>query len=171
MGNNPATDGYYMPLPTAVAGLTESERDKVLGDEAKRYITAKPGAFVLRSIKKAILLHVGETISVHWNAEGIKQRFGEGALLPLKLLNQGFWTTMLLLGLVGLMIMIRTCGFVATLVHPIILTWIYFTMTYAVTVIQDRYHFPSHPLIAILAATAILTLVRRTHSVRSSQEA
>jgi hypothetical protein len=46
-----------------------------------------------------------------------------------------------------------------SLMHPIVLTWIYFTVVYAVTAVQDRYHFPSHPFIAMLAAMAIMAAV------------
>ena len=87
MGNNPDSNGFYTPEPTRTAGLNEYEQDKVLGDEAMQYIIAEPVAFVLRTIKKAILLQVGETIAVHWNEGGIKHRFGERVLFPLKILT------------------------------------------------------------------------------------
>jgi 4-amino-4-deoxy-L-arabinose transferase-like glycosyltransferase len=156
MGNNPASDGYYMPLPTSTSGLNEYQRDKVLGERAMQYIKTAPLAFVLRTIKKAVLLHASETIAVHWNADGIKQRFGEGALLPFKLITQGFWLGVLLSALVGFFILIRERGIIPGLLHPLAMTWNYFTAVYAVTAIQDRYHFPSQPCISVLAAFAIM---------------
>jgi 4-amino-4-deoxy-L-arabinose transferase-like glycosyltransferase len=161
MGNNPDTQGFYMPLPASVEGLNEYQRDKALGEEAKRYIMAEPVSFVLRTIKKAALLHIGETIAIHWNEEGIKYRLGERALFPLKLLTQGFWIAALLLALAGLIVMVRERGIIFAFIHPVILTWFYFTAIYAVTVIQDRYHFPLHPLISMLASVTTLAAVRR----------
>lgn len=163
MGNNPDSDGSYMSLPTITANVNESKLDRALGEQAKRYIFSHPIAFVLRSIKKAVLLHVGETIAVHWNTEGIKRRFGESALFPLKLITQGFWTGALLLALSGLVIMMRANGIVSTMMHPVVVTWGYFTAIFAVTAIQDRYHFPSHPFIAMLAAIAIVGVARLAH--------
>ena len=162
MGNNPQTSGFYMKMPASTDGLDEYQRDRVLGAEAVRYIVEQPTAFLLRTMKKAVLLHLGETIAVHWNAEGIKQRFGEAALLPLKLITQGYWMGMLAMGIAGLLVLFAQLGLLATLLHPIVLTWAYFTALYAATVVQDRYHFPCHPLIAILAAIAMLAAVKRS---------
>ena len=61
-----------MPLPEFTRALNEYDRDKLLGEEAKRFILAHPAEFIFRTVKKAVLLHAGETIAVHWNAEGIK---------------------------------------------------------------------------------------------------
>jgi hypothetical protein len=58
---------------------------------------------------------MGETIAVSWNAEGIRQRFGESTLFPLKLFTQASWTALLFLGLTGLVAMIREGGLMATL--------------------------------------------------------
>ena len=46
--------------------------------------------FVSGTLKKAALLHLTETIAITWNTEGIKERFGENTLFPLKLVTQGF---------------------------------------------------------------------------------
>jgi hypothetical protein len=162
MGNNPDASGFFM-TPIAPPGLSEYEQNKVLGEQAKHYIIAKPVAFVLRTIKKAVLLHVGETIAVYWNAEGIQRRFGEQALFPMKALMEGFWLVVLPLGLAGIVVMVSQRGIVPALTHPVVLIWIYFTLAYAVILIADRFHFPSHPLISLLAALSILATVKRTH--------
>ncbi len=105
MGNNPAATGYYMH-PRETPGLNEYERDKALGEEAVKYIIADPVAFILRTIKKAVFLHVSETIAVHWNAKGISRQFGERAQNPLKIVTQTYWTMVLLLALIGAAMMI-----------------------------------------------------------------
>lgn len=161
MGNNPASAGTYMPLPTSMEKLTEYEIDKQLGKAALGYITDHPLIFVFRTMKKAILLHLNETIAVDWNVEGIKQRLGGSSVLPLKLLMQGYWLLVLLLALAGIVALIRDHGVTTTLMHPIVATWIYFTAVYSLTVVQDRYHFPSQPFVAILSAVAIVSAMRR----------
>jgi 4-amino-4-deoxy-L-arabinose transferase-like glycosyltransferase len=168
MGNNANSDGYYMPLPASIHGLSEYDQNKVLGEEAWRYILDNPGPFILRSIKKAALLHISETIAVIWNTEGIKQRFGENVLLPLKLITRGFWTAVLLFALGGVAILVRMRGILQTLMNPTVLIWIYFTAVYSIFVASDRYHFPSHPYISMLAAVAILASVRRLQSRNGS---
>jgi 4-amino-4-deoxy-L-arabinose transferase-like glycosyltransferase len=168
MGNNPATTGSYMDVPSFVSEMDEYERDKALGREAMQYIFAEPVQFVLRTIKKAALLHVGETMSVHWNAPGITQRFGESALFPLKLVTQAFWTATLLCALAGLMVKALKDGLLRTITNPIVLTWLYFSAFYAAILIQDRFHFPSHPLVALLASVAILRASKRIQAVKKS---
>ena len=106
------------------------------------------------------MLHLNETIAVHWNVKGIKQRLGETAILPLKILTQAYWSLVLLLALVGIGVLVYKLGLFATFLHPVLATWIYFTAVYSVIVVQDRYHFPSHPFIAILAAIAIVSAIR-----------
>ena len=162
IGNNPNANGYYMSPPASTQDLSEYEQDKTLGQEARRYIFEKPTLFVLSAIKKVFQLHIGETIAVHWNAEGIKKRLGENVIFPLKLLTQVYWTCMLLLAVVGLVVMGRGLGVTHTVMHPAVLTWAYFTAFYAIFFVSDRYHIPSHPFIAMLAANAIQFVAKRT---------
>ncbi len=164
MGNNPDSDGFYMPLPPSVQGLNEYERGQMLGDKAIRYIKAEPVQFVLRTIKKAVLMHKGETIAIHWNEEGIKKRFGPDALFPLKLVTQGYWTVVLLLALVGFSLLIRERGLLYAFLHPVVVTWAYLTAVPAIFVVQDRYHFPAHPFISVLAAITIVWLARTIYA-------
>jgi 4-amino-4-deoxy-L-arabinose transferase-like glycosyltransferase len=165
IGNNPNSTGYYMDPyadpPASTKGLNEYEQDKAFQKEALRYIFEKPASFVARSMKKAVLIYIGETTAIHWNVEGLKQRFGESVLFPLKLLTQSFWTVVLLLALAGLIIMLKEFGPVPTLTNPAVLTLGYFTAFYSLFLAADRYHFPSHPFVALLAANAILFIAKR----------
>jgi 4-amino-4-deoxy-L-arabinose transferase-like glycosyltransferase len=165
IGNNPNSTGYYMDPyadpPASTKGLNEYEQDKAFEQEALRYIFERPASFVARSMKKAVLIYIGETTAIHWNVEGLKQRFGESVLFPLKLLTQSFWTVVLLLALAGLIIMLKEFGPVPTLTNPVVLTLAYFTAFYALFQAADRYHFPSHPFVALLAANAILFIAKR----------
>jgi hypothetical protein len=163
MGNNPDSEGIYTSPPASMKNLNEYEREKQLSAIAWRYIIDHPFSFVVRTTKKAILLHLNETIAVHWNVDGIKQRLGDGAVLPLKLMMQVYWSLVLLLALVGLVVLLRRNGLIPTLLHPIVATWIYFTAVYSVLLVQDRYHFSSDPFIAMLAAIA---MVHAAHHVQ-----
>ena len=156
MGNNPNSDGFYSPLPGSVQGLNEYDQNKILSEDAMLYMSEHPLEFVSRTVKKAVLLHVTETIAITWNFEGIRQRIGENALFPLKLLTQGFWTGVLLLAFGGIIVLMRRDGILQALTNPALLIWIYFTAVYSIYVVADRYHFPSHPFISMLAAVAIL---------------
>ena len=106
-------------------------------------------------------MYVGETSAIHWNVEGLKQRFGESVLFPLKLLTQGFWMVMLLLSVACLILLLKQHGPVRTVTNPAVLTLVYFTAFYAIFLVGDRYHFPSHAIIALLAANIIQFIVTR----------
>ena len=170
VGNNANSDGYYMPIPAWTEGLGEYEQDRRLGQEARRFILDNPSTFILRGIKKAVLLHLNETIAVTWNTEGITDRFGENALFPLKLVTRGFWTGVLLFALGGIAILMRSRGVLASLVNPIVLIWAYYTAVYSVFFVTDRYHFPAHPFIAMLASVTILTCVKLTPLARADEK-
>ena len=70
---------------------------------------------------------------------------GEGALVPLKLFHQGYWSPMLFLVLFGIVLLFKETGWWQTLPHPIVLIWGIFRWFMRPPVIADRYHFPSHP--------------------------
>ena len=156
MGNNPHSTGSYLPLPASVGGLSEYDQNKIFSEDALLYISEHPVEFVSRTLRKVALLHLTETIAITWNTEGIKQRFGENTLFPLKLATQGFWTGVLLFAFAGIVVLVWRIGLFPAAAHPVLLIWIYFTGVYSIFVAEDRYHFPSHPFIAMLAAVAIL---------------
>jgi len=159
MGNNPDSNGQYMPLPDGVAGLNEQERAHILRRRALAYIRAEPGEFVLRTLKKAVIYHAGETIAVHWNKKGIEKTLGTAAMLPAKILTQGYWTLILIFAFGGVIVLCKRNGVVTGLAHPLVLPWLYFAAVHSIILVQDRYHFPAHPFIAILAAVAAIRLV------------
>lgn len=154
MGNNPNTEGAYMPLPENTNGLNEAQRDRELKNRALEYLRRDPIAFVSRTFVKAVKLHDRETIGVHWNERGITFRWGKAALTPLKWWSQGFWLFALALAITGVFFLLKSSGVIKAMLHPCVLMWVYFGSVHAVIVIQDRYHFPSIPFIAILAGLA-----------------
>ncbi|MCL2645697.1 MAG: glycosyltransferase family 39 protein [Phycisphaerales bacterium] len=156
MGNNPQSSGEYMnDFPAETISMNEAERDQYLGAEAKAYIRAHPIRFIGRSIVKAIRLHDRESIGVSWNAEGLSQRFPASMVQAIKVGSSLYWWGGLCLAFIGMILFARWRGLWAAASNPAVLLWAYFTAVHAITVIQDRYHFPSIPGIAMLAGVAV----------------
>ncbi|WP_176556077.1 ArnT family glycosyltransferase [Rubellimicrobium rubrum] len=160
MGNNPESEGDYMPLPAWTEGMGEVERSDALLEQAKNHIRSEPGTFVRRTIEKALLMHSWESIGVAWNEPGITSRLGAAALLPLKLLLTGYWFVVLGLALAGFVMLLSREG-VRGLFHPVVAGWAYFTAIHAIVVAGDRYHMPSVPFMALLAGLALAQLATR----------
>ena len=151
MGNNPQTTGGYMPLPET--GITsEVERDQYFNKLAWDYIRQDPLAFILRTLKKAVLLHDRESIGVAWNEKGLAERFGSGILVPLKLVSTPYWLLILAGGLYGGFSLLRQRSWLDALTLPPLTMWVYFVAIHSIVVYGDRYHMPSIPFIAMLAA-------------------
>jgi len=158
MGNNPLTTGKYMPMPKEAKQLTnELERDKFLGGLAKEYILDNPGKFIVRTLHKAVMLYKSETIGVVWNAKGITQKFGKSFVMIFKVLGQGYWLLMLFGAVAGIILLIRSSRW-SGVFHPALVMIVYFTAIYAVILVQDRYHYPVVPFMAIFAAVAITNI-------------
>jgi hypothetical protein len=153
MGNNPGSAGAYMELPP-LPGLNEAERDAYLGREARRYILDHPLRFVAATAVKVARLHERESIGVAWNEEGLRRRMSGPGIFALKAFGNGFWWVTLALACGGAWKLSRRTGGRA-LLEPAIATWGYFAAVHAITVVQDRYHFPSIPFIAMLASATI----------------
>jgi hypothetical protein len=160
MGNNPKTEGFYMPLPET--GITnEADRDHYFSQRAWEYIRKEPMAFVSRSLEKAVLLHDRESSGVAWNEKGLEQSFGPGVLMPLKLISSIYWWLVLACAGGGLILLLRQRTWLEFVTLPILTAWIYFTAVHSVIVTGDRYHIPSDPFIAMLAAYAISVVVNK----------
>ena len=169
MGNNPESDGFYSPLPITVQGLNEYEQNRILSEDALLFISEYPLMFISRTIKKVALLHISETSAITWNMGGITRLFGDNALFPLKLVTQGFWTGAQLLAFAGIVVLMRRSGVLRAMTNPAVLIWIYFTAVYSIFVVADRYHFPSHPFISMLAALAIVEAGRFIERMMSAR--
>jgi 4-amino-4-deoxy-L-arabinose transferase-like glycosyltransferase len=153
MGNNPDSNGHYMELPPRPPGMNEAQFDNHLGKIAKTYIRQHPDVFLKRSAHRIVNTFDRETIGVDWNQEALNDH----AIRYLKILSTVYWWAMLLGGIVGVGILVTQNPILKTLLHPAIVMWIYFATVHAVTVSNDRYHFPTIPFIAGLAAMTIVT--------------
>lgn len=161
MGNNPDSTGGYMSLPPEVKGMNEAKRNDYLKSLAKQHIKDNPALFIKRCFIRLFETHNRQSIGVAWNAKGLKERYGEWILFPIKFLNQIYWIPVILLALTGVFTLLKSHGWQLAISHPAIVMWEYYAAVHAVIVSQDRYHFPSIPLIAILAAFCLTQLIDR----------
>ncbi|MEM7528175.1 MAG: glycosyltransferase family 39 protein [Pseudomonadota bacterium] len=157
-GNHPGTPGTYVPEPEWLKGLTMAEREKKLRQEAMDYILAEPGAFVWRTMWKAVIQHRGQTIAVVWNPY-VEQRYGAVVVFILKAVASTYWYGCVALGLAGFGIAIWRLGLIG-LFHPAFLIWAYFTGVHAVTQAGGRFQLPSVPFVAIMAAITLVLVFR-----------
>ena len=155
MGNNANSTGGYMQLPEEVEGMNQAQKNQYLKSLAREHIKEKPLLFIQRCIIRLIDTHSRESIGVAWNEKGLVSRYGSGILLPLKMINQLYWLPALGLGLIGIVILGKQYGWLTMLTHPTVVIWGYLAGVHTVIISQDRYHFPSVPMIAILAAIAL----------------
>ncbi|MBK5926589.1 ArnT family glycosyltransferase [Rhodobaculum claviforme] len=160
MGNNPDSTGGYMPLPDWVAGMSETERARALGDIAKAHIREDPLRFAATVAVRVVRLHERETIGVAWNERAMTETLGQIGVVGAKLLATGYWYLVVAGGLLGIWQLGRA-RFWSAFFNPAFAIWSYVTLLHAIVVIQDRYHMPSSPFIAMLAGVAIAAWLRR----------
>lgn len=159
MGNTPGTEGGFMNPPEKYYRLPENERSRVLGQEARAYIFKDPAGFVVRAVKKLLILYTNESVGVGWNSPGIRQAFGEPWEHRLKRMTQTTWALLCLLAAAGIWATLRDSGLMKTLFSPFMLTILYFTAIHMVVVSQERYHLAFAGQWAIFAALGVAQLV------------
>jgi SAM-dependent methyltransferase len=160
MGNNPDSDGGYMSPPKWAEELSEIERSHALGEAAKTYILSDIPGFVVRTLRKAVMLHSRENIGITWNQAAIERGLGSTGVVAMKVIASGYWYLMLIAAVGGVVLLARH-SVIGALFHPALIGWAYFTAVPAVIVADERYHMPATPFIAILAGSFIAYLLRR----------
>ncbi|MES2227570.1 MAG: glycosyltransferase family 39 protein [Pseudomonadota bacterium] len=167
MGNNPASNGGYMPLPDK-AFKNEVERDRYYGREAIEFIKSHPLDYLKLSASRVVMTYDRETIGVVWNERGLTRRFGVPTLMALKLVSTAYWWTMLALGAIGAYRMVREHR--VSVLWPLVAATLFLATVPILTVAQDRYHVPIDPLLGIFAAWGALGLGRRARSALRRQQ-
>jgi len=161
MGNNPESEGNYMPLPERVSHLNDAERDSFLREEAIAHIKEHPWLFVRRCLNRLRATWDRETIGVAWNP-GLPA----ASKMPIKLVSSLYWWIVGALGLAGLVVWLRRKGWRHVFTEPYVLSSLAFAALYAVSNGNDRYHMPTGPLIAMLAAVFLVQLRERRSTPR-----
>jgi hypothetical protein len=169
MGNNPQSNGGYMPLPPGDYG-NEAERDRHFGREAAGFIKASPGSYLGLSARRLVTTYDRESIGVVWNEGGLSRHLGAAGLKGLKLVSAAYWWCMLLSGVAGIVLIARDRGRLRV-AWPVALPLAFLAIVPVLTVGGDRYHLPLDPVLAIFAAVAASHLTsawrRRATSHRS----
>jgi 4-amino-4-deoxy-L-arabinose transferase-like glycosyltransferase len=153
MGNNPESTGGYMDLPDKKFP-NEVDRDHYYGREAVNFILSHPLAYAKLSVRRAITTYGRETIGVVWNEKGLASKYKGTSLVALKRISSGYWWILLVLGLVGIVLVIRRQ--LIKPLWPLLAAFSYFAAFPILTVAMDRYHVPVDPMLAIFAAYALL---------------
>lgn len=143
--------------PPEVREMSEAQRADYLSAEVRRFISENPAEFARRTAVRFFRVHERESIGVVWNDKSLEARgIGARGQLVIKVLSNVFWWSVLALAIVGLCFSVKSRGFVGTLADPLIALWLYFAVVHAVTVVQDRYHYPFIPSVAAMAALSIV---------------
>lgn len=166
MGNNPESNGGYMDLPDAIDGMSEVERSDYLKAEAARFVREDPGAALRLLGVKLVRLNIRETIGVAWNEKPLMALVGDRGVLVAKLIATTYWHVVFIGALAGIAIMARRNGVVTAFFNPPVALWGYFTTLHVVVVADDRYHMPSTPCIAMLAAVTFHAIYLRGQRAR-----
>jgi len=152
MGNNPKSNGGYMPLPE-IQFRDEVVRDQYFKQLAVDYIKANPVEYVKLSARRFIQTYDRETIGVAWNESALHRLGGERLLQLTKLASTLYWWAMAVCGAVGVCWVVLTRK--SRELHPLLLVGALFFVVPILTVGQDRYHLPLDPFLALFAAFAL----------------
>ena len=152
MGNNPASTGGYMDLPTR-AFPTEVDRDHYYGREALRFIAAHPLEYAKLSMRRVLTTYDRETIGIVWNGKFLATSLPNSAVALLKRLSSAYWWVMLTVGCTGVIAALRNR--IVGRTWPLLAAFGFLAMVPILTVAMDRYHVPLDPLLAIFAAYAL----------------
>ena len=161
MGNNPESTGGYMDLPNKQF-LNEVDRDHYYGREAVNFILSHPLIYAKLSVKRAMTTYGRETIGVVWNEKGLTAKYGSASLVAFKRISTMYWWSMLLLGAVGIILILRRR--LAAQQWPLLASFGYLSVFPVLTVAMDRYHVPIDPMLAIFAAYGLLVMRERVSS-------
>lgn len=154
MGNNPKSDGGYMPLPDE-KWSDELVREADLEHRAISFIEANPLIYARLCVGRLQKSFDRESIGVVWNGKGISDRFEQ----PLKFLSLGWWLVMFALSLIGAALFVFAAP--SRLFHPLIVAPGLIMAVALLVVGQDRYHVPADPFVAVFAAYAVSRISRR----------
>lgn len=166
MGNNPQSNGGYMPLPD-INITNEVARDQYFKKEAMDFIRTNPVEYAKLALRRLVITYDRETIGVAWNQPALVKLVGEGALPFIKLISTLYWwllVTAAIAGLGGALWSKKLDVF-----NLLVVTSSLFFVVPLLTVGQDRYHMPMNPFLAIFAAFAFHWMWRIIKKNNSTQ--
>jgi len=149
MGNNPASNGGYVPLPE-VKTANEVTRDVYFKQRALAFIRAHPGDYLALCLARAAISFDRESIGVIWNMHSLDPGF----VWALKLVSSAYWLGVLAFSLIGVALFVR--GRPIRLFDPLVVAPALLAAPALLVVGQDRYHMAMMPFVAIFAASAVV---------------
>lgn len=161
MGNNPQSDGGYMPLPEYTADMTETQREDHLREQAMEFIRENPLRFAQLTLKKLVMFHAWETTNVVWNALALEMRGLKTWNLPLRVFSNLYFRFAVLLAAAGVVLYAVRNKPASLVVLPPFVLWAYFAAVHALIHVQDRFHFPIVPFLAMFAGSTLVAGVSR----------
>jgi hypothetical protein len=158
MGNNPKSNGGYMPLPD-IQFSNEVVRDQYFKNQAIAFIKANPGEFVKLALRRFVITYDRETIGVAWNEPALVASVGAHTLPYLKFLSSAYWWLLVVSATIGVCVSLGRRRM--DVLNPLLVVASFFFIVPLLTVGQDRYHLPLDPFVAIFAAFAVHTVAAR----------
>jgi len=146
MGNNPRSNGGYMPLPEGLPAH-EVERDELLKKEALAFIRENPGRYLMLCVQRLRLSFDRETIGIVWNRHGLP----DAVQGPLKLLASAYWLLVLALSVAGLILYLFRRP--SRIFDPLVISAGLMAAVPIFVVGMDRYHLGLAPFVALFAAS------------------
>lgn len=142
MGNNPESNGGYMPLPERVRGMGIVKREEFLRAEAVDFIKNHPGAYAQRCMRRIWMTLRSDTIASVWNETGISAWGGRVGVVAFKLICSGAYFALWLALLLSLYVRRGHWSRYDTLMLG---TLVASGFTFVVIVGGNRYHLPMAP--------------------------
>lgn len=155
MGNHEGANGEYIALPAEYAALPLLERERVLKDEAVRFIKEHPLRYAALSFRRTLVSMRSDTNAADWSRVGITATFGERGVLAVKLACTGAYYLLLAAALTALVLRVRRRRFARPELFLLALAALN-AIPFVLIVAQNRYAMPLLPLYAAGAATLAL---------------
>lgn len=152
MGNNPDSNGGYMPLPDAIF-KNELDRDNFYKNQAIDYIKNNPLQYLKLSLKRIYMSFGRETIGIAWNEPSLNAKLGRSGVQLSKALSSIYWLALFLVSISTYFYV--TWKRLLPIYSPLVVAPAVFIAIPILTVGQDRYHMALIPFVAIFAAYAV----------------
>lgn len=158
MGNNPDSSGGFMNTPERDFG-NEYQRNEILKQESLKFIMGHPLNYLKLCARRVVDTFSRESIGTAWNQIFLSQNISRENMWWMKLVASIYWWVMLIFGVGGAIIAIRTSRLKW---HSTLLTTPAVIAAPAILIVsQDRYHLPMDPFLAILAALMVSLWIHR----------
>ncbi len=157
MGNNPETNGGYMPPPDEFADTPIAEVNAELQKRAIQFIAQNPGKYVYLSVRRLVGSLSTDTIAAVWNEPGIARTFGGRAVTAFKALcSLVHWA--ILVGVVWRFVRLRRAG-LGVADAKLACAFVLLAIPFVLIVGGNRYMLPVVPVLCAWFGAALSLLI------------